>query len=144
MRHKPKAVRRRDDDHEPVPVGAEGNVGHDLAPIRLHRIEVGNPNAEQGPAQPVVDGGHERLLVLPLLGAGHDVGPTLQNGPHQRRDVLGQILEIRGIEDENVASRGLTSRAQGVGDPALASVGDHTKEGVRRAELAEHTRRLVA
>ena len=110
--------------------GPERDAVHDLAAVGLDRVEIGDPDPEQPAAEPVVDAGDERLLVLSLLGAGDDVRPVVQDRPHQAGNVGRQVLEVGGIEDEHIPAGDVAGRAERVGDAALAAMGDHPEEGV--------------
>ncbi len=92
-----------DDHHEAVPVGAECHSVHHFSPECLDRVEVGYPHPEEHPRQPVVNPGDKCLLVGALLGAGDHVGAALEDWEDQLGNVLGEVLEIGGIEDEDVA-----------------------------------------
>ena len=83
-RGEPEAVGRRDHHHEAMPVGAHRDVGHHLAAVGLHGVQVGDPDAEEPAAERVVDRGDERLLVLPLLGPGDDVRAALPGSAPRR------------------------------------------------------------
>ena len=51
-------------------------------------------------------------------------------GRDQAGDVLGEVLQVGGIEDEDVAAGDVARGAEGVGDAALAAVGDDPEEGI--------------
>ena len=102
-------------------------------------------DAEQPAAERVVDPADERLLVLALLGAGDDVGPALEDGRHQPGDVLGEVLQVGGVEHEDVAAGDVAGGAERVGDAPLPPVGDDAEERMRRARARASTpRALVA
>jgi hypothetical protein len=121
-----------------VPVGPERDVVHHLATIGLDRVEVGDPDPEEPAAERVVHPRDERLLVLALLGARHDVRAPLQYRRDERRDVFGEVLEVGRIEHEDVAPRGVAGGAEGIGDAPLPGVRDDGQEGIGRPELLEH------
>src|SRR5437867_7740584 len=74
-----ESLRRCDNDHVPMPIGSNGKRVHHLAPIRLHRVQVLHLHVEQQTAETIVDPGHERFVVLPLLEAGDHVSLVGQN-----------------------------------------------------------------
>jgi len=49
-------------------------------------------------AEPVVNAGHERLLVLALLVAGDNVCRAFENRSNEARNVLRLVLKICRIE----------------------------------------------
>src|SRR5207302_54351 len=130
--------------HEAMPIGPGREAVHHLAPVRLDRVQVGDPDAEQPTAQPVVDPGHEAFLVMSLLGTGDDVGRVIEDRLHQGGDVTGPVLQVGGIEHEDAAAGGVAPRRQGVGDAALAAVRDHPDERVLGRELAQRVRGGIA
>ena len=140
----PVAVRRGDHDHVAMPVGPQRHAGHHLAAVRLDRVEIGDPDPEEPAAESVVDPGDERLLVLALLGAGDDVGAAVEDRRDQAGNVLGEVLQIGGIEDEHIAPRHVAGRAERVGDAALAAVGHDPEKGILPLQIAQHPVAVVA
>ena len=67
------------------------------------------------------------MLVLPLLLPRDHVGFAGQDRADEARDVLGLVLQIRGIEHEHVAARVEIPRTQRVGDPAAGGDGGHAR-----------------
>src|SRR4029077_1525223 len=108
------------------------------------RVQVGDPDAEQPTAQAVVDPGDEALLVMALFGAGDDVGRVVEDRLHQRGDVAGAVLQVRGIEHQDAAAGGFAARSQRVGDAALAAVRDHADKRMLGRELAQRVGSSVA
>jgi hypothetical protein len=111
---------------------------HDLTAVRLHRVQVAHPDAEQQAAQPVVHARHERLLVLALLGAGHDVRLACPDGIDESRNLGRDELEVRRIEHEDIAAGDLSSGAERVGDATTRPMPHRTQKRVLRPQRVEH------
>src|SRR6266700_1373397 len=139
-----EALRRRDHDHEAVPVRARGERVHDLAPVGFHRVEIGDPDAEQPAAQRVVDPGNEALLVVSLLRPRHDVRRSRQDRRHEAGDVGRAVLQVRGIEHQDVPPRRLGAGPERVRDATLAAVRHDPDERMLGRELLQRVRRPVA
>jgi hypothetical protein len=60
--------------HVSVPIRAEWQCLHHFSAVRLHGVEVFHLHVKELPTEPVVDAGDERLFVVTLLEAGHDIG----------------------------------------------------------------------
>src|SRR5262249_11352708 len=101
LRSEPEPGGGGDDDHEAMPIRAQRHVSDHLAPVRLHRVEIGYRDAKQRATQPIIDSGDERLVVLALLGTGDDVGPALENRSYQPGNVVRKVLQVRWVEDED-------------------------------------------
>src|SRR3989441_97399 len=140
----PEALRGGDDHHEAMPVRAPRQTVHHLAPVRLYRVQVGDPDAEQPAAQPVVHPRDEPFLVVALLCAGDHVGRVVEDGLHEVGNVARAILQIGGIEDEDPAPGGVGAGREGVGDAALIAVGHDPQERVLDREVAQRIRGAVS
>ena len=81
---------------------------------------------------------------MPLLGPGDHVGLASEDRGHQRGDIRREILQVGGIEDEDVAARHVTRRAEGVGDATLDPVLHNPQERIALGELLEHLGTVVA
>ena len=146
-RHRPlgeaEPLRGGDHHHEAMPIGSHRHDVHDLAAIRLHGVQVLHPHAEQPTAQRVVNPRNEALVILPLLGAGDDVGLAFQDRPDQPRNIGRQVLQVGGIVDQHPAPREVGARLQGVGNPALRPMRHHAHERVLDDELLQQPRGAV-
>src|SRR5207249_4270182 len=85
----------------------------------------------------------KRLLVLALLGSGDDIRLPLKHRPHQRWDVLGEVLQVGGIEYQHVAAGYIAGGAEGIRDATLAPMSDDSEEGVLPFQLAEYVGQFV-
>src|SRR5256884_565268 len=108
-----EALGRGDHHHEAMPVGRGGRAVHPSPPIRLDRVQIGDPDAEQPAAQPVVHPRDEPFLVVALLRAGDHVGRVVEDGLHEVGNVARAILQVGGIEDEHPAAGGVGAGREG-------------------------------
>src|SRR4051812_11204460 len=126
-----------------MPVRAHGQAIHDLPTICLYGVQVLHRHVKQGAAQAIVDLRDERLLVLPLLEAGHHVGFVGEDRRDEARDVLRLELHVRRVEDEHVGARVEVSGAQCVSNAAARAMPHGAQKRVLRPELLEHGPRAV-
>ena len=131
-----------DDDHVAVPVGAHRERVHDLAPVRLHRVEILHRDVEERAAQAIVDARDERLLVLPLLEARHHVGRVVEDRRDEARDVLGLELQVGRIEHQHPPRRAQISGAERIGDARASRGGARCGGRDTRARGAASTAQL--
>src|SRR5947207_2228766 len=139
-----EALGRGDHPHEAMPVGPGGEAVHHFPPIRLDRVQIGDPDAEQPAAQPVVHPRDEPFLVVALLRADDHVGRVVEDGLHEVGNVARAILQVGGIEDEHPAAGGVGAGREGVGDAALTAVGHDPQERVLGREVPQRVRGAVS
>jgi hypothetical protein len=83
------------------------------------------------------------LFVLAFLEPGDHVRIAGQNGGGQARNVLRLELQVRGVEDENVAARRQVSGAQCVGDAAPGAMAREAKKRILLGQLLQHAPRAI-
>src|SRR5687767_3712603 len=138
-----KSLCRRQYDEVAMPVGADRDVLHYFAPVRLYAVQILDANTEQRATQPIVNSRDKRLFIRPLLESRHHVGLTGDDRGDESRDVLGQELEVGRIEDEHRAAGVMETGPQSIGDAAPGPVPDDAKEWILRAKRLEHSPRVV-
>src|SRR5438874_3002594 len=133
----------RDHNHIAMPIGTDREAVHDLSAIGFDAVEVLDLHVEQQPAQAVVDAGNERLLVLPFLEAGNQVGFVGENGRDEPRNVLRLELQIGRIKNEHPPTGNEVAGAQRVGDPAAAPMPRKLEKLIAASELFEYRPAIV-
>ena len=94
-----------------MPIRTRWHHAHDFSLVGLDCIEVGDSQPKEQATQAVIDARNERLVVLALFGASNDVGLIREDRLDKPRNLLGQELQIGGIEHEDAATGHLPSRA---------------------------------